>query len=246
MNKSSLSIGHVSEKNMYMRLMLEKLLCSRLLGFLRETELNRLRDSFISLTPGEFMHSFFLDANAAHEQLGRAVVGNFSLSWQLIKEKEQDVDGSLWSSYELCFSVTLRECYSLQGALVDRWLECLSALKEFSDDLKKLNLPKKMKIRTHTPEERIVLENLQMKEKIEQELSFFFMEEGRAYVKNLRGGGKSKGVPYDTIVAFLSNTDQRDFVLKIRKNRWSWSTHFRKYRLVVDDKSRVAHVRRET
>ncbi len=229
-----------------MRLLLEKLLCSRLLQYLREPELKRLRDDFISLAPGEFTHTFFLDANSNHPKLGRSIVGNFTLVWQLLKEKEQDKDGNLWSSYALCFSISLRESYSMQGDLADRWLDCLGALEEFSSEIKKLNIPKTIKEKTHTSAQREALEKIAMKEKAEEELSFFFMEKGRDYIKGMRVGGKSKNVPYAAVNACLPNVDQTKFILKIKKHRWSWSTHCRHYQLTIDHDKKAAFVQRET
>lgn len=233
-----------SEKSVYMRLALEKLISSRALSYMRDDEIKKARCAFVSLNPSDQAHTFFFELKGSQPGRSKTVVANMTFSWQVVKEKEVMPDGSLWSTYGFSHSFTVREMYSLQGPVLLEWLSCVAAIDELVKDVSSLNIPRDIREMTHSPDERAALEKEELRANIKQSLSNFFSTSGKNFVYNLRVGGRARHVPLSQISHLISERFEETHEFKVNAARSFYSWRAKHYELEAFSDKDYAVVRR--
>jgi len=242
MNKRTM----LSQRNVYMRLALEKFLSSKCVEYLDKEELANLNSAFLSLTPGENIHVFKLEVVFPLEKksIFRGIVAVVSFAWNVAKENEVDKQGNLWSVYEFMPTLSLKERYSLSGEILKYWVECISSILHLLDDIKSLNIPRKVKEMTCTNEERLRIELQKKYEESCAALSRYFRtSEGKKLRLNLRKKGKQKKIPLKFISEFLLDSSRKKYEFKVRENDSSYFSKYRRYSILVEND--CALIRRE-
>jgi len=236
----------LSQRNVYTRLALEKILNSKCLGYLEAEELSKLNSSFLSPFPGEHNHVFKLEVRK-QEKHGyfRGVVAVVSLAWMLVKERELDKLGNFWSVYEFIPTVSIKERYSLSGEILSDWMDCVSSIVQLLDDIKSLNIPVRIKEMTHTNEQRMKFESQKSYEDTCNSLSKYFQtSEGKKLRLNLRKGGKSRKIPFAILQQFLKAGPEKVYVFNVREN-YSYFSKYRKYSITVENNFDYVLIKRE-
>ena len=220
------------DRNIYTRLALEKLLKSNLTKYLKSEDVEKLNSAFISLHPGETHHTFYFEVDKSLSNLSRNLVASMSISWNVLKEKEIDAEGNLWSTYTLVISSTIKEIYSLVGDALTEWMNCLGLIDHLIKDIKSLNVPITITEMTHNNEQRITQEK--EKNYLDACLSiskFLETSEGKSYRSNLRVNGSPKKILSSVIFRLINNCQEEEFKIKVNSNTSKWYPKWKYYSL---------------